>query len=201
MAEADGSLPPPELAGQVWQVPFTRPYAWGDSQMIMVGVSQSFPAPGSLAAKEAARRQESVVGQAMATERARQVAREAEHAFADYVEAAARHRIHVGHEEIARRVLSVAQGRQAGGGALTEVVQAEAELARVQADVVTDAARLETARVRINALLAREPDAPLGPPIEGEPMIAAWTRGEVLAKARELRPELRAAQAEKEASR
>jgi outer membrane protein TolC len=31
-------------------------------------------------------------------------------------------------------------------------------------------------------------------------MIAAWTRGEVLAKARELRPELRAAQAEKEAS-
>src|SRR6202034_1958652 len=42
-ADAEGRLPPPQLMGQVWQVPFSRPYALGDSQMIMVGVSQSFP--------------------------------------------------------------------------------------------------------------------------------------------------------------
>jgi outer membrane protein, heavy metal efflux system len=199
-ADADGSLPAPELAAQVWQVPFSRPYALNDSQMIMVGVSQSFPAPGSLGAKQAARHEEARVGEAMAAERARQVARDAEHAFADYVEAAAGHRIHAGHEDVARRILEVSRRRQAAGGTLTEVTQAEVELARVQADVESDAARLEMARGRINAVLGRAPAAPLGPPIEGDPMIPAWGQSEALAKARDLRPELRATAAERQAS-
>jgi outer membrane protein, heavy metal efflux system len=200
-ADAEGRLPPPQLMGQVWQVPFSRPYALGDSQMIMVGVSQSFPAAGSLGAREGARHQEAHVEEAMAAERARQVAREAEHAFADYVEAAAGHRIHSDHQAVARRVLSVAEGRQAAGGALTEVAQAEVELARVQADLMTDGARMETARAKINALLGRDPSAPLGLPLEGEPLVSAWTQDMTLATARSSRPELRAAAAQQEAKR
>ena len=42
-ADGEGRLPPPQVMGQVWQVPLARPYAFGDSQMIMVGVGQSFP--------------------------------------------------------------------------------------------------------------------------------------------------------------
>jgi outer membrane protein TolC len=139
--------------------------------------------------------------EATAAERARQVAREAEHAFADYVEAAAGHRIHSAHQDVARRVLSVAQGRHTAGGALIDVAQAEVELARVQADLMTDGARMETARAKINALLGRSPSARLGLPAEGEPLVSAWTRDMTLAAARSSRPELRAAAAQQEAKR
>jgi cobalt-zinc-cadmium efflux system outer membrane protein len=200
-ADAEGRLPPPQVMGQIWQAPLSRPYAVGDSQMIMIGVSQAFPAPGSSDAREAARHQDARVEEAVAAERARQVAREAEHAFADYVEAAGGHRIHSAHQDVARRVLAVAQGRQAAGGALTEVAQAEVELARVQADLMTDAARMDTARAKINALLGRDPSSPLGLPVEGEPRVSAWTRDRTLATARSSRPELRAANARQEAKK
>jgi outer membrane protein, heavy metal efflux system len=201
MAEADGRLPAPELAGQVWQVPLSRPTSLRDSQMIMVGVSQSFPAPGSLAAREDARRQQGLADQAMAGERAREVARDAGHAFADYVEATAGHRSHSAHQQIARRLLVAAEGRQAGGGALADVTYAEVQLAQVQADLATDAARMDTARARINALLGRPPSAPLGLPIEEGPEIPAWGEDAILTAARNARPELRAASAQQDAKR
>ena len=197
---AEGALPPPEAMVQVWQVPVSRPYAL-DSQMIMVGVSQSFPAPGSRGAREAARTSDARAEEAMAKDRGRLVARQAAHAFADYVEAAARHAVHREHRDVAARVMAMAEARQAGGGALTDVTQADVEQARVEADVVTDATLEESARGRINVLLVRAPGLPLGAPKVGDPEVAAWTLEELLARARDARPELRAASAAREARR
>lgn len=194
-ADAEGRLPPPEAMVQVWQVPITRPYAVTDAQMIMLGVAQSFPSPGSRGARQAARTEGAHVEEAMARDRARMVARDAEHAFADYVEAVARHRVHLAHRDIGTRVFGLAQARYAAGGSLVEVTQAEAELARVIADVVTDAARIRTARARINALLARDPRAPLGDPTFGEPLMPSLSLEAALVRARAERPVLRAAEA------
>ena len=199
-ARAEGALPPPEAMVQVWQVPLAKPYAL-DSQMIMFGVSQAIPAPGSLAAREEARVASSRVDEAMAQDRARIVARDAAHAFADYAESSARHRIHRDHLAIARRMLDLARARQAAGGALTDVTQAEVDEARTEADVLTDATLVESARARINALLARPLDAPLGPAVESEPRVPAWSLAELVAHAHAARPELRAAGAEHEARR
>lgn len=199
-AQTEGRLPPPEVMGQVWQVPFSRPYAL-NSQMIMVGVHQAFPAPGSLGAREAAKGQSARAEEAMAGDRARQIVRDAEHAFADYVEATGKHRLHRDHLEVARHVLDIAQARHGAGGPLTDVTQAEVEMARVEADVITDATLVRSARARINALLARDPNAELGPPVEGEPALPSWNTQTLVAKARETRPELRAAIAEREARR
>lgn len=199
-AQTEGRLPPPEVMGQVWQVPFSKPYAL-NSQMIMIGVHQSFPAPGSLDARQESRERDAEAEEAMAGDRARQIARDADHAFVAYVEATAKHRIHGEHLEIARHVLDVAQARHGAGGPLTDVTQAEVEMARVEADVITDATLVRSARVRINALLAREPGSALGPPVEGEPALPAWSTQTLLTKARQVRPELRAAVAEREAKR
>jgi cobalt-zinc-cadmium efflux system outer membrane protein len=199
-ARTEGRLPPPEVMGQVWQVPLSKPYAL-NAQMIMIGVHQSFPAPGSLDARQEARQREAEAEEAMVGDRARQIARDADHAFVDYVEATAKHRIHGEHLEVARHVLDVAQARHGAGGPLTDVTQAEVEMARVEADVITDATLVRSARVRINALLAREPESALGPPVEGEPALPVWTTQTLLTKAREVRPELRAAVAEREAKR
>ncbi len=198
-ADAEGRLPPPEAMVQVWQVPIDRPYAIGDGQMIMFGVGQSFPAPGARGARARAAHHLANGERAMGADRARQIRREVEHAFADYVEATARHRIHIEHRSVADRALSFALARHAGAGALTDVAQAEVELARVESDVISDRTRIEGARARLNALLRRDAYAPLGPPISGAPEIAAWDLRTAAAKARESRPELTIATAQRDA--
>jgi outer membrane protein, heavy metal efflux system len=198
LARSEASLPAPEVMVQVWQVPIAKPYAL-DSQMIMLGVSQAIPAPGSRAARESAGEAESRVAGAIANDRARAVARDAAHAFADYVESTARHRIHGDHLAVARRILALARARYATRGALTDVTQAEVDEARTEADVVTDETRMASARTRINALLARPLDAPLGVAVAGEPRVPAMGLAELVAHARLSRPELRVADAEREA--
>lgn len=198
-AGASGSLPPPEIMLQIWQVPVARPYAINDAGMVMVGVGQRFPAPGALGARERAGEQMAAAGRAMSVDRARSIRRDAEHAFADYVESTARHTIHLDHRAIGQRALAIARARHAGGASLTDVTQAEVELARIDADVIGDKTRVIGARARLNALLSRDVTAPLGIPAAGEPEISGWDLSTEIGKAREARPELRAAEAEHQA--
>lgn len=198
-ARAEGRLPPPQAMVWAWQIPISRPYAVNDAGMVMVGVQQEFPAPGAASFRRDAKTNEAAVEQAMTSDKARQIARDADHAFSDYVEATARHRIHVAHFDIARRLYTVTQARHGAGGSLADATQAEAELARVQADVVTDAARVQTARARINALLVRPPSSNLAPPVEAEPTVPASTVDEILKSAYQNRPELRVASADRAA--
>jgi outer membrane protein TolC len=197
-AKAEGGLPAPELMGQVWQVPFSRPTAL-DSQMIMVGLTQTFPAPGVLSAREQSMAAQANQEEATAADRTRMILREAGNAFSDYQESSAKHRVHRGHLRIARHLFDVAEARHASGGTLTDVTRTEVELSRVEADVVTDATLIESARAHLNALLGREPGAPLGAPVETEPMVPAWDVPTLVAKAHAARPEFKQAQAEVEA--
>ncbi len=199
-AQAQGRLPPPEAMVQIWQVPLARPYALNE-QMIMLGIHQTLPAPGSLAAREGALEQRGHAEEIMAGERSREIAREASHAFADYFGATERHRVHREHLVVASRVLDVAQSRHGAGGSLTDVTQADLDLARMEADVITDRALIESARAKLNALLSRPPTAPLGSPVDDPPGVPAWTTDVMLVKARQGRPEIRAAVAEREARR
>lgn len=193
--ESEGSLPPPEAMVQVWQVPIARPYAVGDAQMVMVGLGQTFPAPGARGARQRAAEHEADAERAGAGEMARTIRAEVEHAFADYVEATALHRVHLEHREVARRMFELARARHAAGGSLADAAQAEVELARMDADVVKDGTRITAARARLNALLGRDALAPLGPPRVGDAETAAWDVRTATDKARELRPELRASAA------
>ena len=197
-AKAEGGLPSPELMGQVWQVPFSHPTQL-DAQMIMVGVSQDFPAPGVLSAREQSMAAQANQEEAMTGDRARTILREAGHAFSDYQESSAKHRVHRAHLQITKRLFDVAEARHGAGGSLIDVTRAQVELSRVEADVVTDATLIESARSHLNALLAREPGAPLGPPVETEPMVPGWDVRTLIAKAQESRPEFKQALAEREA--
>jgi outer membrane protein TolC len=137
--------------------------------------------------------------QAMTGDRARTILREAGHAFSDYQESSGKHRVHRAHLQITRHLFDVAEARHGAGGSLIDVTRAQVELSRVEADVVTDATLIESARSHLNALLAREPGAPLGPPVETEPMVPSWDVPTLLAKAEASRPEFKQALAEREA--
>ena len=198
MAKAEGGLPSPELMGQVWQVPFSRPTAL-DSQMLMFGVTQSFPAPGVRSAKEQAALAQANEELATAGDKARMTMREAGRVFVDYLESSERYRLQRTQLEIARRIVAVAEARHSAGGALIDLTRAQVELARIQADVLTDATLIKSAKARINALLARTPEAPLGAPAQTEAMIPEWAPETLLAQAQERRPELKQARAQEQA--
>jgi outer membrane protein TolC len=200
LAKAEGTLPAPEIMGQVWQVPFSQPLAFNQN-MIMVGVTQSFPAPGVLSAREESMAAEADVELAMASDRARMILRDAGHAFADYAESSAKHRIHRAHLDVMQHLSDVAHARHATGGSLADVARAEVEVSRVEADFVTDATLIESARAHLNALLGRDPGAQLGPPADAEPMVPNVDVAVLVARARAARPEFKRAVAEKEARR
>lgn len=80
-----------------------------------------------------------------------------------------------------------------------DLARAQVELSRVEADLVTDATWLEGARARLNALLARDPRAPLGPPAEADPMVPSLDIVALMSKARDSRPELKQAHSQREA--
>jgi len=203
-ANANGSLPPPEVMTQIWQVPLSKPYAIGDAQMIMFGVGQTIPAIGARAARQRAGELDATADEITGTDRARLIRRELDHAFADYLEATARHRIHLVHQSLAKRTVEIARARHAGGGSLLDVAQAEVEHARVDADLITDSTRVEAARAKLNVLTGRDPSAALGPPAGLEHKDAEtteWDSRTALTKARESRPELRVANTLTEARR
>jgi outer membrane protein TolC len=201
MSRAEGRLPDPELMFQMWQVPFEHPVSFRDSQMIMAGVSQTFPAPGSLSAREEAREHSATAEEAMAADRARDLVRDVQHAYADLTEAVARHRAHIEHRGVAARLLAASQARQAAGGSLDDVTQAELALARLDADVAMEAASIARAKTRLNGFLARPFDSPIADPAPAEPTTVTMTPDALVDLAVRARPDLRAANARVDAER
>jgi outer membrane protein TolC len=131
VAPAAGRRPDPELEYQLWAAPLDRPYALGDAEMHMLGIRQSFPAPGSLGAQsEAATARADVARQA---ERARQqqlVAR-VRRAYARYYLAHSEYRAHVEHATLARQTLELTRAVYQGGrGSQQDILRAELALAR-----------------------------------------------------------------------
>lgn len=201
MSHAEGRLPDPEVMIQIWQVPFSRPVSFGDSQMIMAGVSQTFPAPGSLSARSESRAHAATAEEAMLSDRARDLVRDVQHAYADLTEAVARHHAHMAHRGVAARLADASRARQAAGGSLDDVTQADLALARLGADIATEAASIARAKARLNGFLARPFDAALADPPAEEPSTVAMTPDALVQLATKMRPDLRAAYARIDAER
>jgi outer membrane protein TolC len=197
---SEGSIPPPDFMAQVWQVPLSHPLNFADAGMIMLGLSQSFPAIGSLSSKEEARKHEARAEAAMLAGATLDLVRQVDHAYVDYVSAVARRRIHADHQKVLERMNDLARARQSTGGSLLDVAQAEAELGRLAAELGAEAVIVETARARLNGLLARDPGASLGEPAEEPPATVALPVKELVARAEAARPELKAAEEKREAA-
>lgn len=198
-AQAESSLPEPELTADIWQVPVSRPWAIGDAQMIMLGISQAFPAPGVRGLREEAVAHEARAEAKMVLASARELVRSVDHAFVDYVEATLRHRARLRYREVVERMVELAKARLATGGSLSDVTQAEVELARAEIDLAAEERAIETAKIRLNGLLSREASAPLGSPFIEEPGMVRLPTQEIVARAHAARPEIEAASSRREA--
>jgi outer membrane protein TolC len=199
--DAAGHLPAPEAMAQIWQIPFDKPYAIDRAGMIMIGLSQRFPAPGSLGAREDARKSEATLAETRVSAEERAVARAVGHAYVDYAEATERRAIHANHEHLERRLVDLSRARHAAGGMLAESVRAEAELARAQSELASDATMERTARAQLNVLLGHALDGALGAPRTQDAVGPAEPVETLIARATANRPEPKAAAAESAAMR
>jgi len=164
-AGVEASLPAPEASVQVWNVPFNRPWAFGDANMYMLELRQRFPAPGVLGARQ---REGIAMAEAALAElatRERELIRRAATAWAEHRAAAGHHRAHQAHLALLERMSAVARDRLAAGrGSLDDLTRLEAERARVLRLLARfDNDRHRTLRV-LEVLVGRPLDALPEPP-------------------------------------
>jgi cobalt-zinc-cadmium efflux system outer membrane protein len=164
-AGASARLPDAELKGELWGVPLARPLSFDQSNTIMLGLRQSFPAWGSLDARERAAREDASVAGDTAEARRQEIAAQARRAFASYARAEREYRIHLEHVGLTSRLVEIARSLyQVGNGSQQDLLRTQAELSRLHVDVAGVEQQRRSAQALLNALMDREPDAALGPP-------------------------------------
>jgi cobalt-zinc-cadmium efflux system outer membrane protein len=195
---ASSRLPDPELKGELWGAPLAHPVSFDQAQTIMIGLRQSFPAWGSLDARERAAQEDAAVAGDTAEARRQEVAAQARRAFAAYARADREYRIHLEHVGLTSRIVEIARSLyQVGHGSQQDLLHAEAELSRLHVDVAGIEQQKRSAQALLNALMDRDPDAALGPAPElSSPDALASTPDETPdadGRLDQRRPELRAA--------
>lgn len=166
-AQAASRLPDLEAKYEQWGVPLARPYALNRSDTVMVGVRQTFPALGTLDARQRAAMEDA--GSAQEIERARRqdVAVQVRRTFATYYRADNELRLHLEHAGLTSRVLELAKlSQRTGHGGLQDVLRIEVELTRLHTDIARIEREQRTSRTLLNVLMDRPPEAPLGAPEE-----------------------------------
>lgn len=188
-------LPDLEFKYEQWGVPLSRPYALGEADTLMFGLRQSFPAPGTLDAQARAELEEARASLATETTRAEDVRVRARRAFYEFFRAENEYRIHLEHVEVASAVVDTARSNyQTGRGSQADLLRTIVELSRLHTDVASIDQARKSSRALLNALMAREPDAPLGPPEDVKPLDLQVRLDDAERLLQQHRPELAAAE-------
>ena len=197
VARADGAtrFPDPEFKYEQWGVPLKRPYALDRADTLMFGLRQAFPAPGARAARGKVVEQEAKIATQQREVLARDLVRRVRRAYFDYYAADRVLRVHLEHVSVAEQIIEQVRADYGiGRGSQQDVLKVLVELSRLHNDLAEIRQQRESSRSMLNSLMARAPDAPLGPPVEVErPHTLPAT--EQLNQARvQRRPELAAAE-------
>lgn len=170
-ALAVSRLPDLEFKYEQWGVPLSRPYALGEADTLMFGLRQSFPAPGTLGAEARAELEGARASLAAEATRAEEVRVRARRAFYEYFRTEKEYKIHLEHVELSSAIVDVARSNyQAGRGSQADLLRTIVELSRLHTDIASIDQARKSSRALLNALMARAPDAPLGPPEDVKPI-------------------------------
>jgi outer membrane protein TolC len=164
-ADVAAGLEDVQLKAELWGVPLEHPVSFGRAQTIMVGARRAFPAPGTrdlrarVALEEAGALGEA--GRARELELTWQVRQ----AYADYWRAEEETRIHLDHVRLLSQMVDLARSQyRSGDGSQQDLLRLTVELGQLHADVTMLEQERRSSRGRLNVLMGRTPDAPLGSP-------------------------------------
>jgi outer membrane protein TolC len=190
-------LPDLEFKYEQWGVPLSRPYALGEANTLMFGLRQSFPAPGTLDAAADAALEEAKASLASEAARVEDIRSRVRRAFFEYFRTEQEYRIHLEHVELASAIVELARSNyQAGRGTQPDVLRVVVELSRLHTDVAAIEQERKSSRAMLNTLMARPPDARLGPAEDVKAMDVRVRLEEADRTLQEHRPELAVAEHE-----
>jgi outer membrane protein TolC len=187
-------LTPPSLEAQIWQWPVTTANPL-NTNMYMFMIQQELPGRGKRALRTALAEKEVEEASADLGVRARDVVKDVMRAYADLVIARRATEIHLASVDVLRQFADASTLKySAGRSSQHDVLKSVVELSRLHEDLVLHEESAATAAARLNTLLDRDPQTPIGPLDEPREAIALPESVELQRIAIEQQPELRRAQ-------
>jgi outer membrane protein, heavy metal efflux system len=155
-------LMPPTFEAQIWQWPINTVNP-ANTTMYMFTVGQDIPGRGKRRARAAVLEKDAEVAETEIAVRAREVIEEVKRTYAELFLARQHIHIHVQSVDLLRQFADVAEAKYTTGRiSQQDVLKAVVELSKLHDDLVMMDERARLAEARLNTLLDRPPDAPIG---------------------------------------
>jgi outer membrane protein, heavy metal efflux system len=187
-------LQPPTLEAQIWQWPIDTVNPL-NTNMYMFTIQQDVPGSGKRDLRVALAEKDVDLASTEIAMRARDVIKEVTRAYADLALARKAIDIHLASVDLLRQFADASTIKYASGrSSQQDVLKAVVEISKLHEDLVMHQETAARASARLNTLLDRDPQTPIGPlpePREGAELPASE---ELQRVAVEQQPELRAAQ-------
>lgn len=156
-------LSPPMIEAQIWQWPINTPNP-ANTNMYMFMASQDIPGRGKRALRAAAAGKESELAEADIAVRAQEILNSVKQRYAELFLARRSVDVYLANLDVLRQLADISQAKYAAGRiSQQDVLKAVVELSRVHDDLIMFDQQADLAAARLNTLLDREPDAPIGP--------------------------------------
>ena len=192
------ALPPPMLEGSAWQWPINTLNP-ANTNMYMFMLGQDLPGRGKRDLRAAVAEKDVALADSDVAIRARQVVNEVEQAYTSLFIARKAIDLHLANVDLLREIADVSQAKYAAGrNSQQDVLKSVAELSALHNDILMFDEQASIATARLNVLLDRAPDSPVGPLTEPseQPLLLATADLQRLAIDRQ--PELKRARIEVE---
>ncbi|MGE0813839.1 MAG: TolC family protein [Vicinamibacterales bacterium] len=160
------ALDAPMAEAQIWQWPINSINP-ADTTMYMFMVTQTLPGRGKRQLRAAVADQDVALADSDIVVRAREIVDATKQAYAALFIARKAIQLHLDSIGLLRQIADVAQVKYATGRiSQQDVLKPVVELSRHHADVITFDEQARLASARLNVLLNRPPDAPIGPLVD-----------------------------------
>lgn len=156
-------LPPPMVEAQIWQWPINtlNPV---DTNMYMFMVGQDIPGRGKRDARAAVAEKDIALAAADVAIRARRIINEIKQAYAALFIARKATEVHLASVDVLNEIADAAQAKYASGrGSQQDLLKPVVELSKLHSDVIMHDQEAGLALARLNVLLNRAPETPIGP--------------------------------------
>lgn len=194
--KASGRFPDLELKYEILGQPLNKPWALGSAQMHMFGVRLTLPPSGSLDAQTRIAMEDAKIAIGTLRTRELDVVSEVHKAWSLYWASEHEKGIHADHMEVTSKLLALARVQLVGGKTTQgDLLRFELEVSKIHGDILVLEQQKVTSRARLNALMGRAVEAPLGPPAEPAAPVVAPRIEDVRAFVLKKRPEIAAAAA------
>lgn len=183
-------LDAPMAEGQVWQWPFNA-ISPADANMYMFMVTQDLPGRGKRQLRATVAEKDVALAEIDIVIRARDVVNQIKQAYASLFIARRAIQVHLDSVELLRQIADVSQAKYTTGRiSQQDVLKPVVELSRLHTAIIMFDEQAKLATARLNVLLNRKPETPIGPLIEPQEQTTLTATAELQRLALERQPAL-----------